>query len=114
MEKHIPISKMFWYLYELEKFESTTLEKQVIEKAKQAGFIVDDSSVEDLYKLAWVKAVTKHAEGAFKLEEAAEGEPLEVIIDNFNKLIELRNKQVVDTLELLAKKVIEATPAYQN
>lgn len=56
--------------------------------------------------------MTKHAEDAFKLEEVAEGEPLEVTIDNFKQLFERRDKQVSDILDLLAKYVLDASPTY--
>ncbi|HIF9109015.1 TPA: hypothetical protein ACX6PT_001761 [Photobacterium damselae] len=114
MAEHIPTQKLFWYCYELEKYEFTTLEQQVIEKTKQAGFITDSDSVDNLSKLAWIKKMTKHAEDAFKLEEVAEGEPLEVTIDNFKQLVERRDKQVSDILELLAKYVLDASPAYKS
>ncbi len=114
MAKHIPTKKLFWYLHELERFESTNLEELVIKKAKQAGFITDTESADNLSKLAWIKKITKHAEDAFKLEDVAEGEPLGVTIDNFKQLVERRDKRVSDVLELLAKYVLDASPAYKN
>ncbi|HGF5099530.1 TPA: hypothetical protein ACF373_005281 [Vibrio parahaemolyticus] len=114
MIEHIPTKKLFWYCYELEKYEATTLEQQVIKKAKQAGFITDEESAYNLSKLVWIKKMTKHAEDAFKLEEVAEGELLEVTIDNFTQLVERRDKKVSDILELLAKYVLDASPAYKG
>lgn len=114
MAEHIPINKLFWYCYELEKYETTTLEQQVIKKAKQAGFITNAESTDNLSKLAWIKKMTKHAEDAFKLEDVAEGEPLGITIDNFKQLVERRDKRVSDVLELLAKYVLDALPAYKN
>ncbi len=114
MTEHIPAQKLFWYCYELEKYETTTLEQEVIKKAKQAGFITNAESADNLSKQAWIKKVTKHAEDAFKLEDVAEGEPLEVTIDNFKQLVERRDKRVSDVLELLAKYVLDASPAYKN
>ncbi|MEG3222442.1 hypothetical protein PD716_17690 [Vibrio gigantis] len=114
MAEHIPTKKLFWYCYELEKYETTSLEQQVIKKAKQAGFITNAESADNLSKLAWIKKMTKHAEDAFKLEEVAEGEPLEITIDNFKQLVERRDKQVSDILELLAKYVLDASPAYKG
>ncbi|EGQ9185123.1 hypothetical protein F8Y89_18980 [Vibrio parahaemolyticus] len=114
MTEHIPAKKLFWYCYELEKYEATTLEQQVIKKAKQAGFITNAESADNLSKLAWIKKMTKYAEDAFKLEDVAEGEPLGVTIDNFKQLVERRDKRVSDVLELLAKNVLDASPAYKN
>lgn len=114
MNKHIQTRKLFWYLHELERFESTSLEELVIEKAKQAGFITNTESADNLSKLAWIKKMTKHAEDAFRLEEVAEGERLEVTIDNFKQVVERREKQVSEILELLAKSVLDASPSYKN
>lgn len=114
MAKHIPTDKLFWYCYELEKYKATALEQEVIKKAEQAGFITNAESADNLFKLAWIKKMIKHAEDSFKLEEVAEGEPLEVTIDNFKQLVERRDKRVSDVLELLAKYVLDASPAYKN
>ncbi|KII76893.1 hypothetical protein [Vibrio renipiscarius] len=114
MAEHILTKKLFWYCYELEKYETTSLEQQVIKKAKQAGFITNAESADNLSKLAWIKKMTKHAEDAFKLEEVAEGEQLEVTIDNFKQLVERREKHVSDVLEMLAKYVLDASPAYKG
>ncbi|WP_318436449.1 hypothetical protein [Photobacterium leiognathi] len=113
MTEHIPTQKLFWYCYELEKYETTTLEQQVIEKAKLAGFITDIESADNLSKLAWIKKVTKYAEDAFKLEVAREGEPLEITIGNFENFVVRRDKQVNDIVELLVKHILNAVPPYQ-
>lgn len=114
MDRHIPTKELFWYLHELEKFESITLEEQVIEKAKQAGFITDGDSVKNLSKIMWIEKVTKYAQDAFCLEDIAENEPLEITIDNLKVLVERRDKQVNNILELLAKHIIDAAPSYST
>ncbi|OCH11481.1 hypothetical protein [Aliivibrio sp. 1S128] len=114
MGNDISTSELFWYVIELEKFESSTTEEKVIEKAMEAGFITKDNLAENLSNLVWIKKVTKHAEDAFNLEEVAEGRPLEVSIANFKQLKNRRDKQVSDILELLAKHVIHAAPGYKS
>ncbi len=61
MDKPIPSSDLIGYIIELEQFESTTLEDQVIQKAENAGFLnVHDESY--IPKLRWIKKIVKHAE----------------------------------------------------
>jgi hypothetical protein len=114
MSINLSSSDLIGYVIELEQFEATTLEQKVIEKAMQASFVNNSDSVDNLYKLSWIKEMTQHAEDAFKLEAVVDGEDLKVTISNFNQLLERRDKQVSDILELLAKRVIDAAPLYKG
>ncbi|EKO3558944.1 hypothetical protein P0F09_003265 [Vibrio metschnikovii] len=110
---NLPSSDLIGYIIELEKFESTTLLDQVIERAKLAGFVSDSNSVENLSKLNWIKKVTHHAEGAFKLQAIVAGEPLELKISTFKQIKQERNRQVDEILELMATHVLDAVPPYK-
>ncbi|WJG26803.1 hypothetical protein QSU96_03505 [Vibrio furnissii] len=44
MNEHIPASDLINYIIELERFESTSLEEQVIEKALQSGFVTGEET----------------------------------------------------------------------
>ena len=114
MSINLSSSDLIGYVIELEKFEATTLEQKVIEKAMQAGFVNNSDSADNLYKLSWIKEMTQHAEDAFKLEAVVDGEDLKVTIANFNQLVERRDKNVNEILELLAKCLIDAAPPYKG
>ncbi|EGR2360405.1 hypothetical protein [Vibrio parahaemolyticus] len=113
MNNNIPPSDLIGYVIELEKFESTTLEDQVIEKAKRAGFVTDSNCTANLSKLAWIRKVTHHAESAFKLQAIVAGEPLELKISTFKQIKQERNRQVDEILELMATHVLDAVPPYK-
>ena len=96
---NLPSSDLIGYIIELEKFESTTLLDQVIERAKLAGFVSDSNSVENLSKLNWIKKVTQLAE---------------LNMSTFKQLRQEREKRVNDILELLARYIIDAAPPYNG
>ncbi|GIC06210.1 hypothetical protein VCSRO97_3395 [Vibrio cholerae] len=112
MDNPIPSSDLIGYIIEVEQFESTSLEDQVIQKADKAGFLnVHDESY--IPKLRWIKKIVKHAEDAFNLEAVIDSEqPLELNMSTFKQLRQEREQQVNDILELLAKYVIDAAPNY--
>lgn len=114
MDKPIPSSDLIGYIIELEQFESTTLEDQVIQKAENAGFLnVHDESY--IPKLCWIKKIVKHAEDAFNLEAVIDSEqPLELNMSTFKQLRQEREKRVNDILELLARYIIDAAPPYKG
>ncbi|MEZ8159110.1 hypothetical protein ACED66_22980 [Vibrio splendidus] len=114
MNTRTSANELICHLHNLEEFEATSLAGKVIEKAIEAGFLTLGDSPDNRSRLAWIEKVTRHAEDAFKLEEVAEGEPLELTIDNFKQLVERRDKQVSDVLELLAKYVVDAAPSYSS
>ena len=112
MNEHIPASDLINYIIELERFESTSLEDQVIEKALQSGFVTGEETQVNSKKIAWIKIVTRHAKDAYNLEAVVEGEPLEVNMSNLKKMKEYRVQQVNDIINLLAKHIIDSTPDY--
>ncbi|EJG0998393.1 MULTISPECIES: hypothetical protein [Vibrio] len=113
MDNNIPSSDLIGYIIELEQFESTTLEEQVILKAEKAGFLnVHDESY--VPKVRWIKTIVKHAEDAFNLEAIIDSEPLELNMSTFKQVRQEREKQVNEILELLSKHVIEAAPPYKG
>lgn len=113
MDNPIPSSELIGYVIELENFESTTLEDQVIQKAKKAGFLSEhDESY--AYKVSWIKKVAKNAEDAFNLEAIIENEPLELTMANFKQLREERELRVNEILELLSKGVLDSVPPYKG
>ncbi|EKO3487578.1 hypothetical protein M3924_003247 [Vibrio fluvialis] len=114
MANQIPTNILFKHLYDLEDLKTTTLEELVVSEATKAGFITEEESVINLYRRAWIKKVTEHANHAFKLEQAAEGVPLEETIENVQLLLEARHKKVCDTLELLAQQIIAAVPSFKG
>lgn len=111
---NLPSSDLIGYIIELEKFESTTLSDQVIEKAKLAGFVSDSNSVENLSTLNWIRKVAQLAESSFNLQGIADGELLELNMSTFKQLRQEREKQVNEILELLSKHVIDSAPAYKG
>jgi len=114
MNQHTSSNILFKYAYELEKYEVTSLAERVAEKAIEAGFFTISDTSDNRLKRAWIKKVAQHAEDAYNLEDVADGEDLEMKISNFKQLLERRDKQVKDILELLAKHVIEAAPSYKG
>lgn len=111
---NLPSSDLIGYIIELEKFESTTLLDQVIERAKLAGFVSDSNSVENLSKLNWIKKVTQLAESSFNLQATVDGELVELNMSTFKQLRQAREKRVNDILELLARYIIDAAPPYKG
>ncbi|EMN7269186.1 hypothetical protein CGJ93_20075 [Vibrio parahaemolyticus] len=114
MEKEISASVLIQLLHDLEDLEITNLESLVLEGAVKAGFVTKDDSVKNIYRRAWIKKVTEHANDAYRLEDVATGENLAATIDNVKVLLKARKQKVADTLELLAKQVIDATPPYSG
>ncbi|EHK2850125.1 hypothetical protein HJ015_17235 [Vibrio parahaemolyticus] len=112
MEKEITASDLINYIIELERFESTSLEDQVIEKALQSGFITGEETQANSKKIAWIKIVTSHAQYAYNLEAVVEGEPLEVNMSNLKEMKKYRVQQVNEIINLLAKHIINSTPDY--
>ena len=113
MSKLIPTELLFKFAYDLEEFEATSLAEKVIEKAIEAGFLTITDTPDNRSKLAWIEKVTRHAEDAYNLEDIADGEDLEVKITNLKQLLDRRDKQVKEILELLAKHIIDAAPCYK-
>ncbi|PMN33834.1 hypothetical protein BCT35_01185 [Vibrio lentus] len=113
MSKLIPPKLLFKFAYDLEELEATSLAKKVIEKAIEAGFLTLSDTPGNRAKLAWIEKVTLHAEDAYNLEDIADGEDLEVKITNLKQLLDRRDKQVKEILELLAKHIIDAAPCYK-
>ncbi|HAS6111463.1 hypothetical protein [Vibrio vulnificus] len=114
MEKEISASVLIQLLHDLEDLEITNLESLVLEGAVKAGFVTKDDSVKNIYRRAWIKKVTEHANDAYRLEDVATGENLAATIDNVKVLLKARKQKVADTLELLAKQVIDAAPPYSG
>ncbi|WP_241574118.1 hypothetical protein [Vibrio parahaemolyticus] len=112
MVEHIPASDLINYIIELERFESTTLEEQIIEKAIQSGFVTGEETEVNSKKIAWIKIVSRRAQDAYNLEAVVEGEPLEVNMSNLKKMKEYRVQQVNEIINLLAKHIINSTPDY--
>ncbi|MGR5195790.1 hypothetical protein ACPV4H_18020 [Vibrio rotiferianus] len=114
MEKEISSSDIFKLLHDLEDLEITSLESLVLEGAMNAGFITEGDSVTNLYRRAWIKKVTEHANDAYQLEDVVTGENLAVKIDNVKALLKARETKVNDILELLAKQILDAVPPYKS
>ncbi|HHX8289312.1 TPA: hypothetical protein ACVOZD_002348 [Vibrio diabolicus] len=114
MEKEITASDLIKLLHDLEDLETTDLESLVLEGAMNAGFVTKGDSVKNLYRRAWVKKVTEHANDAYRLEDVATGENLAATIDNVKALLKARETKVTDILELLAKQILDATPPYKS
>ncbi|AUV87065.1 hypothetical protein [Vibrio campbellii] len=114
MKKEISSSELFKLLHDLEDLEITTLESLVLEGAMNAGFITEGDSVKNLYRRAWIKKVTEHANDAYQLEDVVTGENLAVKIENVKALLKARETKVNDILELLAKQILDAAPPYKN
>ncbi|PMM44580.1 hypothetical protein [Vibrio breoganii] len=114
MRREISAAELIQLLCDLEDFEVTNLESLVLEGAKKAGFITRDDSVTNLYRQAWIKKVTEHANDAYKLEDVATGEDLVATIDNVKALLKARETKVSEILELLAKQILDATPSYKS
>ncbi|WP_104035271.1 hypothetical protein [Vibrio jasicida] len=114
MRREISAAELIQLLCDLEDLEVTNLESLVLEGAKKAGFITRDDSVTNLYRQAWIKKVTEHANDAYKLEDVATGEDLVATIDNVKALLKARETKVSEILELLAKQILDATPSYKS
>lgn len=114
MRREISAAELIQLLCDLEDLEVTNLESLVLEGAKKAGFITRDDSVTNLYRQAWIKKVTEHANDAYKLEDVATDEDLVATIDNVKALLKARETKVSEILELLAKQILDATPSYKS
>ena len=114
MKKEISAAELIQLLCDLEDLEVTTLESLVLEGAMNAGFVTKGDSVTNLYRRAWIKKVTEHANDAYQLEEIATGENLAATIDNVKALLKARETKVNDILELLAKQILDAVPPYKS
>lgn len=114
MEKEISASVLIQLLHDLEDLEITHLESLVLEGAVKSGFVTKDDSVKNIYRRAWIKKVTEHANDAYKLEDVATGENLAATIDNVKALLKARETKVSEILELLAKQILDATPRYKS
>ena len=114
MEKEISASVLIQLLHDLEDLEITNLESLVLEGALKSGFVTKDDSVKNIYRRAWIKKVTEHANDAYKLEDVATGEDLAATIDNVKALLKARENKVSEILELLAKQILDATPVYRG
>lgn len=97
----ISSSQLLRYAVELQKFEFTTIESLVVEKAILVGLITDDYQTENLKKLAWIKSMSEHLEYKFSLDEAELCKGIKLAISCFNKLKRRRNKCVDKILKLL-------------
>ncbi|MCA3944529.1 hypothetical protein [Vibrio vulnificus] len=114
MKEDISSKELIQLLHDLEDLETTSLEELVVEEAIKAGFIIKNDSAINVYRRAWIKKVTELANDAYRLEEVATGEHLTETIDNVKVLLKARKQKVTDTLELLAKQVLDATPPYSS
>lgn len=114
MEKEISASVLIQLLHDLEDLEITHFESLVLEGAVKSGFVTKDDSVKNIYRRAWIKKVTEHANDAYKLEDVATGENLAATIDNVKALLKARETKVSEILELLAKQILDATPLYKS
>ncbi|GEA59610.1 hypothetical protein [Vibrio comitans] len=114
MKEEISASELIQLLHDLDDLETTSLESLVLEGAMKAGFITKVDSVINLHRRAWIEKVTEHANDAYKLEGVATGEHLAVTIDNVKTLMKVRDTKVSEILELLATKVLDATPSYKR
>lgn len=114
MEKEISALVLIQLLHDLEDLEITNLESLVLEGAVKSGFVTKDDSVKNIYRRAWIKKVTEHANDAYKLEDVATGEDLAATIDNVKALLKARENKVSEILELLAKQILDATPVYRG
>ncbi|EGR0098036.1 hypothetical protein FR266_22015 [Vibrio vulnificus] len=114
MKREISAAELIQLLCDLEDLEVTSLESLVLEGAMNAGFITKGDSVTNLYRRAWIKKVTEHANDAYQLEDVVTGENLAVKIDNVKALLKARETKVKDILELLAKQILDAAPPYKN
>ena len=97
----ISSSQLLRYAGELQKFEFTTIESLVVEKAILAGLITDDYQTENLKKLAWVKSMSEYLECEFLLDEVEVGKGIQFAISSLNKLKKRRNTRVNEILKLL-------------
>ncbi|MHA2861097.1 hypothetical protein [Vibrio harveyi] len=114
MKKEISAAELIQLLCDLEDLEITSLESLVLEGAMNAGFITKGDSVTNLYRRAWIKKVTEHANDAYKLEDVATGENLAATINNVKALLKARETKVNEILELLAKQILDAVPPYKS
>ncbi|HBC3897072.1 TPA: hypothetical protein KD857_003445 [Vibrio parahaemolyticus] len=114
MKEEISAAELIQLLCDLEDLEVINLESLVLEGAMNAGFVTKGDSVTNLYRRAWIKKVTEHANDAYKLEDVATGENLAATIDNVKALLKARATKVNDILELLAKQILDAAPPYKN
>lgn len=114
MEKEISALVLIQFLHDLEGLEITNLESLVLEGTVKSGFVTKDDSVKNIYRRAWIKKVTEHANDAYKLEDVATGEDLAATIDNVKALLKARENKVSEILELLAKQILDATPVYRG
>ncbi|EPJ2732455.1 hypothetical protein ACTHEF_004132 [Vibrio parahaemolyticus] len=112
MNNSISSSDLISYIVELEQFETTSLEDQVIEKAFESGFITKDENSENLHKKAWIKRVTHLVGDSFKLDAIVEGETPELTMANFKQFKKNRETQVNDVLKLLARLLVDSVPPY--
>ncbi|HCH2964797.1 hypothetical protein [Vibrio parahaemolyticus] len=62
--KKISASVLIQLLHDLEDLEITHLESLVLEGAVKSGFVTKDNSVKNIYRRAWIKKVTEHANDA--------------------------------------------------
>ncbi|WP_258843406.1 hypothetical protein [Vibrio harveyi] len=114
MKKEISAAELIQLLCDLEDLEITSLESLVLEGAMNAGFITKGDSVTNLYRRAWIKKVTEHANDAYKLEDVTTGENLAATINNVKALLKARETKVNEILELLAKQILDAVPPYKS
>lgn len=114
MKKEISAAELIQLLCDLEDLEVTTLESLVLEGAINAGFVTEGDSVKNLYRRAWIKKVTEHANDAYMLEDVAMGENLAATIENVKALLKVRETKINDILELLSKQILDATPPYKS
>lgn len=114
MKEEISAAELIQLLCDLEDLEVTNLESLVLEGAMNAGFITEGDSVKNLYRRAWIKKVTEHANHAYQLEDVATGENLAVTLNNVNELLKARQTKVTEILELLSKQILDATPPYKS
>ncbi|WP_257885652.1 hypothetical protein, partial [Vibrio parahaemolyticus] len=114
MKENISSKEMIQLLHDLEDLETTSLEELVVEEAIKVGFITKNDSAINVHRRAWVSKVVELANDAYRLEEVATGDHLAETIDNVKVLLNARKQKVTDTLELLAKQVLDAAPPYNS
>lgn len=114
MKEDISPKELIKLLHDLEDLETTSLEELVVEEAIKAGFLTKHDSTINVHRRSWIKKIVELANDAYRLEELAMGENLAETIDNVKVLLKARKQKVTDTLELLAKQVLDAAPPYSG
>ncbi|QDF66034.1 hypothetical protein FJQ87_04480 [Shewanella sp. SNU WT4] len=99
----------------LEECIETTIDKLVINLCVKAGFLTEQDIKKRSCRYQWVLKLTQHCEDAIALEELVGGEPITPLtISNCDKIMAQKQKKAKTIVEVVAKEVIRAIPAYQG